>query len=121
MHALATLAFFFLLFEIVQIVVLERYIGIRSIRGELDPREMPFPAWAGVLWLVLTKVYLLWTIVLLFEPPLRLAATLILAATGLGLILRRLGGMPWALVVFTFETAVRFGMLLAIVRWWLGG
>jgi hypothetical protein len=118
MEFLAALAPVFLLFDLVQIVVLERYIGVKVLKADLEPRDLPLPGWAALLWIIGTKVYLLWMIALLFEPRLWLPAATMLAATAAGLVLRRFAGLRWALVVLTFEVAIRAGMLFLVTRWW---
>ena len=117
METLALLAFLFLAFELTQVVVLERYIGIRTLRQDLDPRDLPVPSWAALTWIVLTKLYLIWMVLLAFEPSLLLPALVMIGVTLAGLIARRSYGLRGALVILTFETALRVGMLLVILRW----
>jgi hypothetical protein len=53
---------------------------------------------------------------LLFDPFARYPALVMLGATAAGFFARRSTGMRGALVVLTFETAIRVGMLIAMLR-----
>jgi hypothetical protein len=117
MELAAAFAFLFLLFEIAQVILLERYIGIRTLKADIDPRELPLPTWVAVLWILCAKFYVLWMILLLFERALALPASVMLAATLAGLVARRAYGLRGALVILTFEVAIRVGMLLVTLRW----
>jgi hypothetical protein len=121
LYFLAALAPLFILFELAQIIVLERYIGLRTLKAEIDPRTLPFPKWLAIAWIIFTKIYLLWTIALIFESSLILPASVILITSFVGLISRRSAGLQWALVILTFETAIRIGMLILVTRFWLSG
>ena len=50
MNPFALLAPFFLAFELWQLVVSERYMGIKQIRVNADPRELPMAGWMAATW-----------------------------------------------------------------------
>ena len=103
----------FILFELIQLLMAERYIGIKQIRTGTHPLESPRrpPEWVSALWLagrVLTWLYL---ILLVFDPRGGLQGFIMLMVTAIAAGLRRSLGMKWALVIMTVEGAVRMGLL----------
>ena len=50
MNPAALLAPVFLVFELWQLVVSERYMGIKQIRVNADPRELAMADWMAVTW-----------------------------------------------------------------------
>jgi len=115
MNPAALLAPLFLLFELWQLVISERYIGIRQIRLNLDPRELPMKAWVAAVWSIGLLGYGLWMVLLLLFPVGRAQAVVLLAVTVLGYAARAAASMKWTLVILTFEGAVRVGMLLSLI------
>ena len=115
MNPLATLAPLFLLFELWQLFLSERYMGIRQIRTNTDPRELPMAGWISTLWLGALGLYFLWMVLLLFHPVGRAQGLVLLATTAVGYSLRGSCGLKWVLVVLTFEGAIRVGMLLSLL------
>lgn len=109
----------FLLFELGQLVIAERYLGIRQIRARVDPRELPMPAWLAAAWSSGLIVYHLWMFTLLVHPVGRAQGVVLLAVSALGYSLRSLCGLNWVLVILTFEGSIRIGMLLslAVATW----
>jgi len=55
-----------------------------------------------------------WMLLLLAIPFARLHGLVFLAVSVFGFTLRRGGGLKWALVILTFEGAVRVGLLLSL-------
>jgi hypothetical protein len=114
MNPFALLAPFFLVFELWQLVVSERYMGIKQIRVNADPRELPMPTWMAALWAGGLLVYFLWMFTLLLHPIGRAQGVVLLAVTAVGYALRSSGGLMWVLVILTFEGSIRIGMLFSL-------
>lgn len=112
MNPFALLAPLFLLFELWQLFLSERYLGIRQIRINADPRELPMTPWLARAWLGTLLCYFLWMLLLLFYPIGRAQGLVLLAVTGIGYVIRGTCGLKWVLVVLTFEGSLRIGMLL---------
>ncbi len=115
MNPLALLTPLFLLFELWQLFLSERYMGIRQIRTNTDPRELPMAGWISTLWLGGLGLYFLWMILLLFHPIGRAQGLVLLATTAVGYSLRGSCGLKWVLVILTFEGSIRVGMLLSLM------
>ena len=115
MNPFALLAPLFLVFEIWQLVVSERYMGIKQIRVNADPRELPMADWMAATWAGGLLVYLLWMTTLLLHPVGRAQGIVLLAVTGLGYAIRTSCGLQWVLVVLTFEGSIRVGMLISLM------
>jgi hypothetical protein len=114
MNPFALLAPLFLAFEVWQLVLSERYMGIKQIKVNADPRTLPMTnrlaaAWAGSL-----LVYVLWMFTLLLHPVGRAQGIVLIALTALGYALRSSCGLKWVLVVLTFEGSIRVGMLISL-------
>ena len=114
MNPFALLAPVFLVFELWQLVVSERYMGIKQIRVNADPRELPMPNWMAALWSGGLIVYFLWMFTLLLHPVGRAQGIVLLVVTAVGYALRSSGGMMWVLVILTFEGSIRIGMLFSL-------
>jgi hypothetical protein len=119
MLVLAALAPAFLLFEIWQLVICERYLGIKQIARNGDPRALGLRETTAFLWTLTLFAYWLWMASLLLLPFARLQALCLLAASALGYAFRRNTGLKWTLVILTFEGALRIGLLmsLAFMAW----
>ena len=115
----ALVAPLFLLFELVQLVMAERYLGIRQIRARIDPREQPMPTPLAAVWSSGLIVYHLWMLTLLLHPVGRAQGVVLLAVSAVGYALRSVCGLNWVLVILTFEGSIRIGMLLslAVATW----
>jgi hypothetical protein len=114
MNPFALLAPLFLLFEFWQLFLSERYMGVKHIRVNADPRELPMANWVAVSWVGGLLVYLPWMCLLLLHPLGRTQGLILLAATGIGYAIRGTCGLKWVLVVLTFEGSIRIGMLLSL-------
>lgn len=114
MNPLALLAPLFLVFEIWQLVLSERYMGIKQIKVNADPRELPMRPWVAATWSLGLIVYLLWATTLLLHPVGRAQGAVILLLTAIGYGVRSSCGLKWVLVVLTFEGAIRIGMLISL-------
>ena len=114
MNPFALLAPVFLVFELWQLVISERYMGIKQIRVNADPRELPMANWMAALWSGGLIVYFLWMFTLLLHPVGRAQGIVLLVVTAVGYALRSSGGMMWVLVILTFEGSIRIGMLFSL-------
>lgn len=115
MNPFALLAPVFLVFEIWQLVVSERYLGIKQIKVNADPRELPMADWMAATWAGGILIYLLWMTTLLLHPVGRAQGIVLLVVTGLGYAVRTTCGLQWVLVVLTFEGSIRVGMLISLL------
>jgi hypothetical protein len=104
-----------LLFELAQLVLAERYLGVRQIERAEDPREAPVPAPLAAVWSAAIVVNWLWMLVML---PLRFGAgqvACMLLTSLIGYSLRRNCALKWVLVILTFEGAIRIGMHVSVL------
>lgn len=102
---------FFLAFELWQLVVAERYLGIKQIESGVDPRRLPLSSGRASLWTLGIVAGWLWSFCLLFDHLSRdPGAAMLLTSVG-GLVLRRVLSLKWILVSLTLEGAVRIGMM----------
>lgn len=105
----------FFAFELWQLYVGERYLGIKQIKVSADPRELPMPTWMAATWSGGLIVYGLWMFTLLFHPVGRAQGAVLLIVTLLGYGLRSTTSLKWTLVILTFEGSIRIGMLISLV------
>ncbi|MEI7799513.1 MAG: hypothetical protein EBT98_01330 [Opitutaceae bacterium] len=115
MNPLVLLAPIFLGLELWQLFLSERYLGIKQIRVNADPRELPMANWIATLWASGLIAYFLWMPTLLLHSVGRAQGIILLLVTGLGYALRSTCGLKWILVILTFEGAIRIGMLLSLL------
>ena len=115
MNPLVLLAPVFFSFELWQLVVGERYLGIRRIRANVDPRELPMTERLAALWSVGLLAYWVWMATLLLHPVGRAQGIVLLAVSWIGYGLRAVAGVKWTLVILTFEGSIRIGMLISLV------
>ncbi|MDI1319438.1 MAG: hypothetical protein PSW75_04480 [bacterium] len=115
MNPFALLAPVFLAFELWQLVVSERFMGIKQIRVNADPRELPMANWMAATWAGGLLIYFLWMTTLLLHPVGRAQGIVLLIVTGLGYAIRTTCGLQWVLVVLTFEGSIRVGMLISLL------
>ena len=114
MNPFALLAPLFLVFEIWQLVLGERYMGIKQIKVDGDPRTLPMAGWLAAMWAGSLLVYGVWMFSLLLHPVGRAQGAVLIAVTALGYALRSSCGLKWILVVLTFEGSIRIGMLVSL-------
>ncbi len=115
MNPFALLAPLFFVFELWQLVAGERYLGIKQIRLNADPRELPMKNWMAAVWGGGLVAYLLWMVTLLLHPVGRAQGVVLLAVTAIGYALRSAASLKWTLVILTFEGSIRIGMLLSLM------
>jgi hypothetical protein len=104
----------FFAFELWQLVIAERYLGLKHIARGTDPRELGIGEITAACWSLALLAYWAWMALMLFQPLGRFQFLLLLLVTGLGFAVRRGCGLKWVLVILTFEGAVRIGMLLPL-------
>ncbi len=105
---------FFVLFELWQLVISERYLGIKQIERNGDPRTLGLRETTAFCWSLLLFAYWAWMLTLLFVQFGRVHGACLLLVSATGYALRRNSGLKWVLVTLTFEGAVRIGLLLSL-------
>ena len=118
-NGIAMLEPLFLAFELGQLVMSERYVGIKQIARGADPREMGPSEAASILWILCIAVYAVWMLALLATPHARIFGLALMAVTAVGYSIRRNCGLKWILVVLTVEGCARVAVLspLTVVSW----
>lgn len=114
MPILLLLAPAFLVFEVWQLVLSERYLGIKQIARSADPRTLGLREATAFAWSSLLIGYWLWMILLLMSPLGRIHGLSLLGITAIGFSLRRGCPLKGVLVILTFEGAIRVGLLLSL-------
>lgn len=109
------LAPFFLVFEAVQLVASERFLGIKQLERGVDPRETGPREGAAALWTLTLLVYWAWMGAMLVPGFGRAQILCLLAVSLLGYAVRRNCPLRWVLVVLTIEGAIRIGMLVSVL------
>jgi hypothetical protein len=112
MLTLVLFAPLFLAFEVWQLVLSERYLGIKQIARCSDPRTLGLGEVTACAWSLSLIVYWFWMVLLLFVPLGRAGGLGLLVLTTIGFSLRRGSPLKWVLVILTFEGAIRIGLLL---------
>ncbi|HTO02221.1 MAG TPA: hypothetical protein VL069_00905 [Opitutus sp.] len=115
MVVLIFLAPLFLAFEVWQLVMSERYLGIKQIARHGDPRTLGLAELTAFCWCALLTAYVAWMLSLLLLPFGRVHGLGLLAVLGVGFALRRNTTLKWVLVILTFEGAVRVGLLISLI------
>lgn len=108
------LAPLFLVFEVWQLVLSERYLGIKQIARGADPRALGLSELTAFFWSSAILLYWLWMLALLLLPMTRMPAIALLLLSSIGFTLRRGAPLKWVLVILTFEGALRIGTLIWI-------
>jgi hypothetical protein len=104
----------FIVFEVWQLVMSERYLGMKQIARGVDPRELGLRETTAFFWSALLISYWLWMLLLLFAPMGRTQGGGLLLIWMIGFSLRRGARFKWILVILTFEGAIRIGLLLSL-------
>jgi hypothetical protein len=110
-NGLPLLAPLFIVFELWQLVMSERYVGIKQIARGANPREMGPGELISFLWSAGILLYGVWMLALLSAPQVRVYALCLMATTGVGYSIRRNCGIRLILIALTFEGAIRVGFL----------
>ncbi len=114
MTTLFLLAPLFLIFEVWQLVLGERYLGIKQIARGSDPRGLGISEVTAFFWSSTLIAYWIWMMLLLTVRYGRAYAVGLLLVSVLGYAFRRGSNLKWILVILTFEGAVRIGLLLSL-------
>ena len=109
------LAPLFLAFEAAQLVLAERYIGVKQLARHADPRDLGPRELVAFFWIAGIVIYWLWMLALVAPAFGRLQALCMLAVSVGGVSLRRQLGAKWCLVILTFEGAIRIGMIVSLL------
>ena len=104
----------FLAFEVWQLVLSERYLGIKQIARGADPRSLGLGELTAFGWSITLIAYWLWMLLLLTQSLGRVHAISLLTISMLGFSLRRGSPLKWVLVILTFEGAIRVGLLFSL-------
>jgi hypothetical protein len=104
-----------LAFEIWQLVLSERYLGIRQIERDVDPRTLGLGEGTAFFWSAGILFTWAWSVALLFQSTSRPQALCMVAVTSIGYALRRGCSLKRVLVILTLEGALRVGMLLSLI------
>ena len=111
---LILLAPLFLALEVVQLVLCERYLGIKQIARRADPRSLGLGEVTAFFWSTALVGCYVWMLTLLVSPLGRIHGLALLGVTGAGYSLRRGSKLKWVLVILTVEGAFRVGILLSL-------
>ncbi len=108
----------FALFEVAQLFVAQRYIGLEQIRRRVHPLDaavVPSP-WLSGGWIACVAADYVYQAGLLLVPEVgvKFAAVLMLMISAIGFALRRACGLKWGLVVMTPECAARAGFFIFV-------
>ena len=108
------LAPLFLVFEFVQLVLSERYLGIKQIARGVDPRALGLSELTAFFWSATIGLYWIWMLLLLALPVSRAYGVGLLLISMIGFSIRRGSRHKWVLVILTFEGAFRVALLLSL-------
>ena len=110
---LAFLAPLFALFEMWQLVIAERYLGLKQIQAGIDPRTLGPREPVAATWTLCLFAYWAWLALMLIPRFGRAQIACMVIVSLLGYSLRRNISLKWILVTLTVEGAVRIGMLVS--------
>lgn len=115
MSSLLLLAPVFLAFEVWQLVMSERYLGIKQIARNGDPRALGMAELTAFCWSTLLVLYVAWMVALLALPFTRVHGLGLLAILAVGFGFRLNAGLKSVLIILTLEGAVRVGLLISLI------
>lgn len=104
-----------LLFEVCQLLIAERHLGIKQIESGVDPRERGPGELLSFFWGAGIVLYWVWMILMLIPKEGRIQVVCMLIVSLSGYSLRRNSGLKWILVILTIEGAVRIGMIISLL------
>ena len=116
----AQLAPVFLLFEVWQLIISERYVGLKQIARGADPRSLGLGEFKAFVWTMCLFAYWTWMLFLLGNSVSRVHGLSLLVVSAIGFAVRRGAPLRWILVVLTLEGAIRVGLLFSLcgILWW---
>ena len=115
MNVLILAAPYFFLFELWQLVMSERYVGIKQIARNGDPRKLGLGEFTAFYWSTSILLYWAWMLCLLVGPFTRVHGLILLVVSVLGFSIRRNCGLKWILVTLTLEGAIRLGLIMSLL------
>ncbi len=104
-----------LFFEVWQLVIAERHLGVKQIERGVDPRDQGPSEPLSFIWGVGIVLYWIWMILMLIPKDGRIQAACMLIVSLLGYSLRRNSTLKWILVILTIEGAIRIGMIISLI------
>lgn len=105
-----------LVFEIVQIVVAERYLGVKRIQKGIDPRLLEMRELVAFAWAIGIVITWLWMFVMLGLGLGKAPVACMLVVSLIGYSVRRSCHLKWVLITLTFECAIRVGMYASLIN-----
>ncbi len=105
----------FIAFELWQLVMSERYVGIKQIARNGDPRKLGLSEITAFCWSSAIIIYWAWMLGLMLTPFTRVHGLVLLIVSVAGFSVRRNCGIKWVLVTLTLEGAIRIGLLVSLV------
>lgn len=115
MDLLLYLSPLWIVFEAWQLVISERYLGIKQIEQGVDPRSRGPREPVAFFWSTGIFLYWGWMILMLIPSSGRIQIACMLFVSLIGYSLRRNSGLKWILVILTLEGAIRIGMIISIL------
>ncbi|HWA86883.1 MAG TPA: hypothetical protein VG710_11715 [Opitutus sp.] len=115
MNSVVLLAPAFFAFEVWQLVISERYLGLKQIARNGDPRTLGLGEVTAFAWTALLFLYWGWMLALLLVPFARLPGLALLAISAVSYSIRRNTDLRMILVILTFEGAIRIGLLIYLI------
>ncbi len=104
-----------LLFEVWQLVIAERHLGLKQIERGVDPRDHAPGELLSFIWGSGIMLYWIWMILMLIPKEGRIQVVCMLIISLAGYSMRRNSGLKWILVILTVEGAVRIGMIISLI------
>lgn len=101
--------------EVVQLVVAERFLGIKQIDRGRDPRHHGPSERVSRAWILAIGGNWLWMMAMLVSDFARGQVLCMIAVSLIGYGVRRNCGLKWVLVVLTLEGAIRIGMHVSLL------
>ncbi|HEU5077742.1 MAG TPA: hypothetical protein VFT72_00920 [Opitutaceae bacterium] len=114
MSPLAALTPAWIGYEIVQLIICERYLGIKQIQAGKDPRLAGPSELVSFIWIVMVALYVTWMIAMLYAHVGYPQVIALIAVSVIGYAIRGFCGLRFVLVILTFEGAIRIGMLVSL-------
>src|ERR1700710_2579766 len=90
-------------FEVLQLVLFERYLGIKHIQAGIDPRRKDPAESVAFTWIFFVLSYAVWMGAMLYVHVGTTQIISLICVTFIGYSFRRVCGLRWILVVLTFE------------------
>lgn len=106
-----------LLFELAQIFVAERFLGVKQIQKGIDPRTHDMSELLAFTWTLGIIASWLWMFIMLGLGIGKGQIACMIAISLVGYAVRRSCRMKWVLVTLTFEGAIRMGMYASLISY----